>query len=587
MLKDYTAPNCFETVASMTNPISWYDARARDLAVQYESIQPEKLHAWLMDLLPTGQALVLDVGAGTGRDAAWLAGRGFDVVAIEPSRAMREEGQRLHSGAGVRWVADALPDLREALRLGLAFDFILLSAVWMHVPESERARAFRKLISLLKPGGLMTISLRLGPAEADRCMYPVSEAEIELLARNHGATIERKIAASDQQGRKEVSWIQIAIRLPDDGSGALPLLRHIILNDDKASTYKLALLRVLCRIADGAAGYARPRDDDYVAVPLGLVGLYWIRLFKPLLAADLPQSPTNRGFERLGFVREGFRQLADISHLDLRVGMIFSEGRATSLHKALRDACETITRMPATYMTFPNGGPVLPVQRNSRPAKPSSIKLDEVYLSAFGEMHVPIHLWKALQRFDVWIEPALVAEWVRLIKLYSTNQGRTLPQESIVQALTWSEPTRDVRLARMQALRLLESGPLSCVWTNRNLSPETLDVDHCFPWVAWPCEDLWNLMPAHRDVNQRQKRDRLPSDVLLRTAHDRVVDWWDRGYLNANNEALNKRVFTEASASLPGIPTGNLDLDDLFDGLSLQRMRLKFDQQIPEWPGPR
>jgi hypothetical protein len=31
------------------------------------------------------------------------------------------------------------------------------------------------------------------------------------------------------------------VRLPDDGSGALPLLRHIILNDDKSSTYKLAL----------------------------------------------------------------------------------------------------------------------------------------------------------------------------------------------------------------------------------------------------------------------------------------------------------------------------------------------------------
>jgi len=28
-------------------------------------------------------------------------------------------------------------------------------------------------------------------------------------------------------------------------------LRHITFNDDKSSTYKLALLGVLCRIADG------------------------------------------------------------------------------------------------------------------------------------------------------------------------------------------------------------------------------------------------------------------------------------------------------------------------------------------------
>lgn len=49
----------------------------------------------------------------------------------------------------------------------------------------------------------------------------------------------------------------MALRLPDDGTGALPLLRHVILNDQKSATYKLGLLRALCRAADGAAGPAR------------------------------------------------------------------------------------------------------------------------------------------------------------------------------------------------------------------------------------------------------------------------------------------------------------------------------------------
>jgi len=62
-------------------------------------------------------------------------------------------------------------------------------------------------------------------------------------------------------------------RLPDDGTGAPPQLRHIILNDDKSSTYKLALLRCLCRIADGADGMARYDSDDYVDLPFGLVAL--------------------------------------------------------------------------------------------------------------------------------------------------------------------------------------------------------------------------------------------------------------------------------------------------------------------------
>lgn len=87
------------------------------------------------------------------------------------------------------------------------------------------------------------------------------------------------------------------------GSGVLPLLRHIILNDNKSSTYKLTLLRTLCRIANGSAGMARDLNEDFVAVPLGLVALTWIRLFQPLLAKQLPQTPRNIGFNDLGFAK--------------------------------------------------------------------------------------------------------------------------------------------------------------------------------------------------------------------------------------------------------------------------------------------
>ena len=147
------------------------------------------------------------------------------------------------------------------------------------------------------------------------------------------------------------------MRLPDDGTGALPLLRHIILNDSKSATYKLALLRVLSRIADGAAGLARYTDDGEVAVPLGFVALYWIRLFKPLLAAAFPQTATDAGLEDLGFVRDGFRQLAGVSHLDLRIGMPFCRERASALHDALCDAANTIARMPAPTRPIRMGRP--------------------------------------------------------------------------------------------------------------------------------------------------------------------------------------------------------------------------------------
>jgi hypothetical protein len=57
-------------------------------------------------------------------------------------------------------------------------------------------------------------------------------------------------------GRPEVTWTGVALRLPDDGAGALPLLRHVILNDQKSATHRLGLVRALCRAADGQAGLA-------------------------------------------------------------------------------------------------------------------------------------------------------------------------------------------------------------------------------------------------------------------------------------------------------------------------------------------
>lgn len=66
---------------------------------------------------------------------------------------------------------------------------------------------------------------------------------------------------------------------------------------------------------------------------------------------------------------------------------------------------------------------------------------------------------------------------------------------------------------------------LRCVWSDRPLTPSTLDVDHCLPWSAWACGDLWNLLPAHRVVNQREKRDLLPSAAALHSSRDAIITW--------------------------------------------------------------
>lgn len=46
--------------------------------------------------------------------------------------------------------------------------------------------------------------------------------------------------------------------------------------------------------------------------------------------------------------------------LDLRIGARFAGAPATAVHAALQEAADLIAKMPATYITYPNGGSVLP-----------------------------------------------------------------------------------------------------------------------------------------------------------------------------------------------------------------------------------
>ena len=569
----------------------WYQTRVGEIAARYESVSAAAVNKWLLDVLPPPPSTILDVGAGSGRDAAWLLSLGYEVLAVDPSAEMRAAAIGRHPGLDDRYLQDGLPALTKTFRTGASFDFILLNASWMHVAPSDRQRAFRKLVTLLEPGGVIAFTLR-DPVETHRGMHAVSAEEIEHLARQHGAFVELRCDGSDLLDRIGVGWKHLAVRVPDDGTGALPLIRHVILNHEKSSTYKLALLRALCRIADSTAGWAEEGTEDHVDLPLGLIALFWIRLFKPLLSPDrmLPQNPVNRDFHGLSFVKpNGFRMLVGIPDNDLRAGMLVASDTRTALERALRDACKTIVEMPVKHLTYQDGSHIFPAKRKQAFHTPARLRLDATYLWSFGTFSVPRHLWRALQRYNVWIEPALVTEWKRLMHQYAARQGRKLDDAVLTQAMTWSEPTRAVSAPGKQASRLIDQDALFCVWSGRRLRKNNLDIDHCFPWSAWPCSDLWNLLPVHRDVNQKMKRERLPTDLVLRRAKAQIIGWWGTAYLRSDNPMLADQFRHEASATLPTLEgqTEKLELEDVFSALSLQRLRLSSDQQIPEWNGPR
>ena len=205
----------------------FYDKNANQLSDKYNSLDAEVVHrAWLKDHLPSTAGLACDIGAGSGRDANWLASQGWDVIAVEPSCEMRKLAQD-RSHANVTWLDDALPGLEKLRRLGHRFDLILVSAVWMHVAPMKRERAFRIISELLKPSGVLVITLRHGRDEAEnreRAFHEVSADELLEFAKRRALAVTGRGMAKDQS-RSHVNWETLIFSMPDDGTGSLPLLR--------------------------------------------------------------------------------------------------------------------------------------------------------------------------------------------------------------------------------------------------------------------------------------------------------------------------------------------------------------------------
>ena len=107
------------------------------------------------------------------------------------------------------------------------------------------------------------------------------------------------------------------------------------------------------------------------------------------------------------------------------------------------------------------------------------------------------------------------------------------------------------------------------------------DIDHLFPWSIWECSDLWNLLPSDRVINQEYKREKIPSSFTLDKAQDQICSWWDQAYLKS--EALKQKFQLEVQSSLPSIDETNLSNEMIFESVCLQRNRLRYDQQVPEW----
>lgn len=583
----------------------YYNERVAEISQQYLSVSFEDVHAPWSKMLPSilnkPKVSVLDVGAGSGRDIAHLYSQALvssrdesklgHFVAIEPADKLRAVGEQQTKDQNIKWINDSLPTLQKTHSLEISFDLILLSAVWMHIPLGQRARALRKLTNLLKPGGTIVLSLKQGMTKQEqqnRAMHDVSVDEIEKLSLELGLACEvMPQVKEDALKRDGVYWETLVLKLPDDGTGAFPFIRHVALNDGKAATHKFGLLRVLLRIADGHAGAVLRREKtitgERVILPLGLVALYWIHQYKDLIDEyglfQRPGKSANMGFMH----KDGWHRLTQYQSSDFRVGNLFVGEDATALHRTISQCAQNIRDMPCKYITLPNSDKqVFEAHAKTVSAKPS-LFLDVQSLTKWGEFSLPESTWLAMTRYACWIEPVLVSEWAKTMESYAGNKNypRNQKQPSMHTALGWEAPKRTTSHVRDRFEQLASANSMACIWSAKPIKKK-YDIDHGMPFSRWPNNDLWNLLPSDVKVNN-DKRDKLPSAQTLKQSKERMQEWWSMAWLGESAKEESSRFFAEANLALPGLSYNNESIDDVFEALELQRGRLRDLQQLKEW----
>ncbi len=189
--------------------LAFYAAEAARYSARVSTATDHDLLAFLAQL-PT-QGGILELGCGSGRDAAMMLARGY---AVEPTDGSSEMAHRAEArlGCPVR----VLPfDQLDAVA---AYEGVWANACLLHVPRAELAGVLARVHRALAPGGLFYGSYKAGDAEGRDQFgryynYPSAD-ELAATYRNAAAWKDVTLAESAGAGYDGVParWLAVWAR---------------------------------------------------------------------------------------------------------------------------------------------------------------------------------------------------------------------------------------------------------------------------------------------------------------------------------------------------------------------------------------
>jgi SAM-dependent methyltransferase/SOS-response transcriptional repressor LexA len=511
----------------------YYSKNAEKLTEQYAGVIP--LEDFLTSVFARSHK-ILDVGCGTGRDLAFLLGNRKDAYGVDPSREMlavarQTLGSRGFSSEG-RLFVRSLPDLSQFAES--EFDGVLCSAVLMHLPEEELFDAVYALRRILRPGGILLVSVPVTRSDVDpitrrdrggRLFTELPASKLHLLFERVGFVVRESQQVGDSLGRSGITWSITEFRLEESADRPLHLVESILSRDKKDATYKLALFRALAEIAQTQHHLAAFTHDGKVKIPVKAIADKWLLYYWPIFESEIficQRTGEKQGAANGVAIRrpllaliDCFRSSGGMSgfHAGLNSGKLSQEA-AKLWKKALSKFQRTIHTNPVRYA---GGGNYSVFQ----------------YDPADNSVCMESNLWRELCLTGSWIQDATILRWAELTEQLS--KGAVRASAVIDCLLSIPDPARNVNDAKGYYSKL---GERVCVWSGQPLSDGKFDIDHAMPFSLWRNNELWNLFPADPAINSK-KSDKLPTYAILNRQRGVIIDYW-QGLNNALGEQFSR-----------------------------------------------
>ncbi|MCD6301198.1 MAG: hypothetical protein J7L82_03910 [Staphylothermus sp.] len=317
---------------------------------------------------------------------------------------------------------------------------------------------------------------------------------------------------------------------------ALRQINYIIERDSASSTYKYVLLKSVIN-ASQRYDHLIKIENSKANIPLGLIVEQWILDYMPFVFKDILQG-SSKTIALDKPITDVYKNIFKLLNLDTSVEWVYGYMQFTkalqnpnmSLElsneflKLSKKIADKIVNMPMKYTGKEEYEFFTPERykfgsvnlRNNEIYNSSFVVSDFGYFS-ISEQHYNIFRYLGQTLYGT---STIMSKWKQKTNSLNANQETI---KDIIEKL--SSDTLELR--ETASIRKILSQEKECTWSGKELQGTTYDVDHVLPFSVWFNNDLWNMLPTDRVLNQQKKKAKIPTRKLIENRADVIMNYWN------------------------------------------------------------